>query len=342
MLHRRPFAESFVALAFAMLTSNASSGQTPAAAAPTPTDGDLNQARERFAAARGLEDGGRWAEALTVFQRVAEVRMTPQVRFHIALCLENVGLWTQALDVYAQAANEAGDAAPDVVKEANDHMRKLQASIPTITVHVAGAAPGDDLLLDRRPLPLDDPPQQIRTDPGPHTAEVWRGGALLAREFFALEPQSARQIELRLGTVAPDPGEVVHETTPPVKTQRALGWTAVGGGVASLAVMGILIGQRASALSQLDAVCPTHMQCPTSVASAVADGKTYSALTNVFGAIGGVAVAAGAVLLLTTPTAVPHARRLSPTPGTAPDPPARPVAWIELRGEGVLTLGGTF
>jgi tetratricopeptide (TPR) repeat protein len=186
LLHRRPFAESLVALAFAMLTSNASSGQTPAAS--PPTEAELNQARARFAAARALEDGGRWAEALTLFQRVAEVKMTPQVRFHIGLCLENVGLWTQALDVYTQAVSEAGEGAPEVVTEANEHLGKLQASIPTISVCVAGAEPGDALLLDHRPLPLDEPALPIRADPGPHTAEVWRGGALMAREFFALQP----------------------------------------------------------------------------------------------------------------------------------------------------------
>ncbi len=205
MPRRRPFAE-LVALAFVALVSvSAERG-----ARATPTAAEITQARERFATARKLEDAGRWAEALSLLQRVAEVKMTPQVRFHVALCLENVGLWTQALDGYAQAAGEAGGAT-DVLKEANEHLHKLEQAIPTVSLSADGTAPGDELLLDRRRLPLDDRPLPIRADPGPHTAEVRRGGAVLAREYFALEPRSTRRIELHLGAVAPEPGQPALE-----------------------------------------------------------------------------------------------------------------------------------
>src|SRR5262249_42981531 len=144
------------------------------AIAGEPSEADLNRARERFGAARKLEDAGRWSEALELLQRVAEVKVTPQVRFHIALCYENVGQWTLALDGYAQAAGEAKGTAPDVVTEANEHLRKLEGSIPTVTLRVTGAAALDELSLDRRALPIDDHPLAIRCDPGPHSAEVKR------------------------------------------------------------------------------------------------------------------------------------------------------------------------
>ena len=112
-----------IALALGLLVTRGAS------AGPEPTEADLNQARERFGEARRLEDAGRWGEALTLLQRVAEVKTTPQVRFHIALCMENIGLWTEALDGYAQAAGEAKGSAPDVVTEANEHIRKLEGSM---------------------------------------------------------------------------------------------------------------------------------------------------------------------------------------------------------------------
>src|SRR4051812_36571010 len=74
-----------------------------ARAGAEPTGAQLDQARERFAAGRALEKDGRWSEALDAFQQVGAIKMTPQVRFHIALCLENVGVLTQALDGFVDA-----------------------------------------------------------------------------------------------------------------------------------------------------------------------------------------------------------------------------------------------
>ena len=356
MPRRWPFTEPLVALAFAGLVS--AGGERGARAAPT--EAEISQARERFSAARKLEDAGRWGEALSLLQRVAEVKTTPQVRFHIALCLENVGLWTQALDDYARAADEAGAGAADVVKEANEHLHKLEQAIPTVSLSVDGASPGDELLLDRRRLPLDDRPLPIRADPGPHTAEVRRGGAVLAREHFALDPRATRRIELHLGTLAPEPGDAgLRERSPavtepprppgPLQTpppeqapaapvepapgpQRALGWTAVGVSAASAVLTGVFIGLRADAMSRLEQGCPSLKTCPTGVATVVGDGKTDAALVNVFGVIGGVAGAAGVVLLITAPPA-----RVA-LPLAAPSS----AAWLELRGDGTLALRGTF
>jgi hypothetical protein len=184
-------------------------------AGPPPTEAEIKQARDRFGEARKLEDQGRWAEALTLLQRVGEVKMSPQVRFHIALCMENVGLWTQALDGYQQAITEAATTAPDVVKEATEHARKLETNIPTVSITVQGASPGDELYLDRRRIPLDDSPLPIRADPGPHVAEARRGGVLLAREYFALVAKATLRVELRVGSVAADPGQPVDPSAKP-------------------------------------------------------------------------------------------------------------------------------
>jgi hypothetical protein len=332
LLRPRLLATLLAALALAVLVSTA--GAAPPGVAPS--EAEISQARERFVAARRLEDAGRWAEALTILQRVAEVKMTPQVRFHIALCLENVGLWTQAMEAYAQAAAEAGAAAPDVVKEANEHRSALEQTIPTVSLRVEGATEGDELLLDRRPLPLD--PQPVRTDPGAHTAEVRRGGSVLAREYFAVAPRSTRRVALRIGTIAPEPppGTVEPGAPPPPggspapgRAQRAIGWTTIGVGAGSVVATGVFAARRAAALSRLKMTCPTFMQCPSTVADTVSEGKTDAALVNVFGVLAGVATAAGVAILVTAPAAP---RRSAPAP----------IAWIELRGDGSVGMRGSF
>jgi hypothetical protein len=320
-----------------------------ASARPEPTQADLTEARQRFGAARKLEDAGRWSEALEIFQRVAEVKMTPQVRFHIALCRENLGLWTEALDGYAQAAGEAKSSAPDVTIEANEHIRKLESSIPTVTLRVNGAAVGDELFLDKRALPIDDHPLAIRADPGLHSAEVRRGETVVAREYLILEPSTTRRIELNIGEVAQpppgwlDPGKAVKGrlgggAAPPPSdgsSQRTLGYAALSLGGAAAIVTGVFIGLRAGALGRLQEACPEMTRCPRSVESIVSEGKTDAAVVNVFGIITVAAAASGVALLFTAP---PRPR------GTGTTAPATSFALSPSVGWGLvrISLEGAF
>src|SRR5688500_18170811 len=75
------------------------------AADPTPLQ--LKRARELFHEAEGHEDRREWPEALRKLRLVAEVKLTPGVRSHIALCEENVGDLAAAHDDYVAALEEA-------------------------------------------------------------------------------------------------------------------------------------------------------------------------------------------------------------------------------------------
>jgi hypothetical protein len=324
-----PFGELWVPLVVVALACTSSAAQ----AGPPATEAELTHAREQFGAARKLEDAGHWAEALSVFQRVGAVKMSPQVRFHVALCLENVGQWTQALDGYAQAAGEGAGVAPEVVKEANDHLRKLEAMIPTVSLRAQGTAAGDELFLDGRRLPLDDRPLPIRADPGAHTAEVRRSGEVIARERFALDPKTTRRIELKVGEIAAgsEPGVAPPEAGGARNVQRALGWTAVGLGAASAVLTGVFIGLRAGAMSRLEAGCPALMHCPITVDPIVQEGKRDAVMVNVFSVLTGVATAAGVVLLLTAP---PSSARAAVAPGwiALGGGPGDPLRGLSVRG----------
>jgi hypothetical protein len=183
---------------------------------------------------------------------------------------------------------------------------------------------------------------------------------VLAREYFAVEARDTRRIELRVGSIAPeppdagkgsepssprgpapdptlrppgDPPPVPPIVVPPAngRVLRALGWTAIGLGGASLAAMGAFIGERASALSSVTAACPALTHCPSSVAPTVSAGKTDAMVVNVTAVAGGVLAATGIVLLVVAPSGA--------APSVATPPPA--TAWIGIRPAG-LALGGTF
>jgi hypothetical protein len=331
----------------------------PAGARPDPTSAELAEARERFAQARKLEDAGKWAEALELLKKVSEVRITPQVRFHIALCHENLGLWTQALDGFTLAAREAVGTAPDVIKESNQHVAALEKRIPTLTVRVNGAAQGDELLLDKRPIPLGDPPLPVRVDPGPHVVEVRRGEAIISRLEFSIDPGSTRRLDAEVAPAPPTPpptATVAPTATAPQpppdtrgydgSTQRTIGWIALGVGAASAIAAGVFTGLRAAAVSDVEEECQVDLgQCKGEfdVVDPIRErGETYSLLVNVFAVGAGVSLVTGAVLLFTAPAAAaPPAvsgKRQSPP---APQPSVRALAWV-VPGSAGVSVGGRF
>lgn len=278
-----------------------------ASASGEPTEAALAEARERFAEVRRLEDAGEWNEALALLQRVAAVKMTPQVRFHIALCMEHIGLFTQAMDQYGLALDDAQAApAPEVTEEARAHLDRLNRLTPTITVAVAGARPSDEVLLDGRAIPTGSPPLSIRVDPGPHRVELVRDGEVIGRRYFAAKPTTAQRVELR-PLIEGDADAATGSA------MRAAGWASLGVGATSAVFSGVMFGLEASTSSHRAA---------------------YPTLGAVSAVVSGAALATGVVLLLAAP---PPAR-----PGlVALRPRLMPAPYLGADGGG-LGLTGSF
>jgi hypothetical protein len=258
----------------------------------TPTAEELNEARERFSRGRQLEDEGRFAEALALFQSVGSVKMTPQVRFHIALCLENTGRLAEALATFRLAAQEAGASAPNVVAEANDHIAPLEKRVPTLTVTLVEATPGDEVAVDGRRINRDTAEP---LDPGPHVVVVRRAGRPMHEQSVTLEEGKNTRLELKAQEGGGSSGRV----------QRTLGWTAVGIAAATGVGAGIFAALRADRLAELSAACPKLMGCPRSLEPLVDEGQTYATLVNVFAGLSGAAVVTGVALLLSAPSSAP-------------------------------------
>jgi len=272
-------------------------------------DAELERARAQFSEGRRLEDAGKWSEALELFQRVAAVKTTPQVRFHVALCLEHVGLWTQALDGYAQAKREAEEQdVREVVREADEHLESLQKRIPTVSVVAPGAAAGDGLWLDGRPIPMGSPPLPMRVDPGPHTAELRRGRRMVVREVFVVERGVVR-IELdatRTSSAEParPPASSGVDDDAGGAAQASVGWLAVGAGAVSASLSFVFLGFRQSKLDEVERLCPS-LRCDAArreeIDPLVQDGEGFATGVNVTVTLAGVLAAGGLALVLTAP-----------------------------------------
>jgi hypothetical protein len=114
-----------------------------------PTDAQVQAARELFVAAEKDEDAKRWSDALEKLRRVAQVRLTAGVRYHIALCEENLDELLAALADYTLAEGQAKrENAQDVSALVGPRLSKLNGRVPRLTLHVEGDQSDLEVRLD--------------------------------------------------------------------------------------------------------------------------------------------------------------------------------------------------
>src|SRR5579862_1950427 len=107
---------SLLALLTTLSIATLATAARPAAAEPSSRT-DLTAARDLFVAAESDEDAGRWAEALEKLRRVAQVKATAGVRYHVALCQEHLGHLAGALEDFEAARSQARiENAHDVLR----------------------------------------------------------------------------------------------------------------------------------------------------------------------------------------------------------------------------------
>jgi hypothetical protein len=127
-----------VAVAGVVATSLVSVSRV-AVAAPSgaPSATDLAAARALFAQGSADEQAGRWADALDKMRRASTVKMTPGLRFHIALCEEKLGHLVAALEGYTAAQDAArAENNREVLKLASEPLLALKLRMPTVLVDV--------------------------------------------------------------------------------------------------------------------------------------------------------------------------------------------------------------
>lgn len=294
----------------------------------TPTAAELREARERFAEGRRLEDAGHFGEALIIFQNVARVKMTPQVRFHLALCWMNLGKPVDALVNFRLAVQEAGDSAPNVVTEAKEHIATLETRVAVVIVDIPA---GDDTLsvtLDERAVTTGIP---LDVETGNHRIVLRKSGQTVDERWLTLGASERSHVELAPRPQPPPPTNVgtnastnVPNTVPPpsgTNTSTRVGpvrqdaphdtgptpspgmngrqvASLVAFGVAGVGIIGVstFAVLRASRLAELEAACPTFKGCSPSLEPVVEDGKMYASGVNILAVMTGVATTTGIVL----------------------------------------------
>lgn len=263
---------------------------------------ELSKARALFQRAIELEQAGNYSTALEQFRDVGQVRMTPQVRFHIASCEEKLGRLVTALGGYQLAYADADSVGEEFKAEVDAAVTRLQASIPKLLIQRGSGAEAAEIQLDGVALGASSVGVPVPLDPGPHAISAKAPGALPFSQTVTILENEQKTVDV---TLAPEPQEarptLAAGTGAPVEkgSPRLVPYVIGGVGIASLIGSGVLFALRQSTLSDLEAQCgPNHDQCPSSAAGDYSNLKLYNVTSQVALGVGVACVATSVTMLL--------------------------------------------
>ncbi len=228
---------------------------------------EVERARAQFQRAIELEQAGDYAGALKLFRRVGQVKMTPQVRYHIATCEENLGKMVAALGGYRLALQRSEGMHPGFIQEVKQSIAYLEERIPRLLVRRGQGAEAAAIELDGVELGDKSIGSKIPLDPGPHTVQAMAPGykdysqtVMLAEgevEELTLELEPEKRSEPERPAPEPPP----QQDPEPPKGYGFAPFITGGAGIAVAATGGILLGVSQGRVARAKELCGGTTMC---------------------------------------------------------------------------------
>lgn len=283
---------------------------TSLALAPTAyaqSDEELARARSEFREAIALQAAGNYAGALAKLQSVAAVRMTPQVRFNIAVCEMHLGKLVSALGNFTLAESAALDQGiEEVAAKAAEHIEDLRARIPKLTIVRGEGAETAAISLDGVKLGAAAIGTELDVDPGPHAIVATIDGETRFSTTIEIAERTTERVVVRIeskaeeAVVASEPqAPVAFEVTEDASSgwsKRETAWVSLGVGGAGTVAGIVFLVLRSGAISDLDEVC-VNGRCPPSAEPTADRGKLYTGLSVASFVVGAAGLGLGGYLL---------------------------------------------
>jgi hypothetical protein len=311
------------ALLLALLTADLTASAAPPAGPPAtpavdPAAGDKGMAEALFRAAKDLQAEGKVAEACAKYVESHRLDPKPGTILNVATCHDLEGRTATAWADYAEAATFAARAhQADREKLARSKVDELGKRLSYVTFRFPEVK---DLvvLLDGKALTPASAGTRMPIDPGDHDLDARAPGkapwttrvkiAGAAGERTVVVPLLADEGAPAAGP-PPPPSAIGDGGGAPRDggIQRAVGWVALGVGVAGAAA-GTFFGVRTlSQKSTVDEHC-VGSRCDDAGLRANDGARDSATLSTISFVVGGAALAAGIVLLVTAPSARSTAR----------------------------------
>lgn len=239
------------------------------------------------------------AAALEAFRRSQAVNPDPSTQYNIALSQEALGQWLAAEATYEQLAEST---TGDVQSRAAADLADLRKRIPTLQIDVEAPA-GASFQVTRNGSSVSSQAlgRPVPADPGVQRVEVSGPQLTCAPKEVTLAEKDAQAVTLSCSSSAnsvafqPTASEVDSGSS----NANVWGWTAVGLGVAGVAVGTVLIIDGEAAFSQandLAAVCRDDPDLPQCEGDFVEKGNELTDERNVKVSVGITSIAVGAGL----------------------------------------------
>lgn len=302
------------------LSVSSVAGAQPAAA--TPSASDIAAARSIGAEGVKLAEKGRCSEAIDKLDRSEKLYHAPTTLGRLAECQIELGKLVLGTENLQRLLREplAANAPPAFVAARARAEKVLARARPRIgNLQITVTAPPStkvDLTVDGVPVSDMFIGNEWPADPGQHVVEVTSPGFLKANAKVSLKDGEAEKVSLKLEVdpnyvkpVIPDPVVVKNgdpdnnppppPPPPPEQKSNALAYAALGIGAAGLVVGGVTGALFLGKKSDLETSCP-NKNCTTPAGqSDLSSTKTMGTISTIGFIVGGVGLAAGAVLLLT-------------------------------------------
>jgi hypothetical protein len=174
-----------------------------------PADVEVRAARQLFADAEKDEDGGRWADALVKLRRVAQVKLTAGIHYHVALCEEHLGHMAAALDEYTSAEGQArAENAQDVLHLVGKRIADLGPRVPRLTIRLVPAVADATVTLDGARLSPAVFGTALPVDPGEHHIEATAPNRPPTSRSVTVRERDMTAVDLQLAEPPPPPAPV--------------------------------------------------------------------------------------------------------------------------------------
>lgn len=272
----------------------------------SPASADVtDEARALASEGVALLGDGKPAEALAKLEAAEAKFHAPTHLLYIARAQRELGRATDAHRTLVRiVAEPIPDYAPDAFLKAQAQAKKdlvgLRDKVATLTIQVTSA---DEVIIDGATVPKAQWKYPIALEPGEHRV-VARAGedeaeqavtlAVGQNETVTLSPGSEGDGEPAMTTPEPSNGDARTEVGGGFPV---LGTIVLGVGVAGLAVGGITGAMTLSKAGEIKDTCSDDGVCPPEQESEADSAKTLGNVSTAMFVIGGVAAAAGIVLI---------------------------------------------
>ncbi len=295
------------------------------------------RADELFTRGKAALESGDYAHACPQLADSYRIDPAPGTLLALALCHEGMGLTATAWREFGTAVDGATkDGRADRAQFARTHMAKLEEKLSRLTLVVPKDAPaGLQVELDGVEVAPGDWGRASPIDPGHHTIgaratgrKPWTGtvdvGADHDNQTMKIGPlvsdaPAPVAVPAMAPTSAPPDAPPSTEPAPDVQStegawKRPAGWIVGGAGVVAIGV-GTYFGLSAiSKSNDAKRQCSPSLCTSPGAVSENGDAKTYATVSDVAIGAGLAAVAVGAYLLFTAPSASPAATGTLVTP----------------------------